>query len=163
MMEGRQNRPCGFIVGRSSFRMPNAGHLALNGSTPWGPERDLQLCGAPGLRPLRIGEDVRTGTGGLPGVEPLRHCDGSLDFRCPALHSTFFPLHWFPWYTKTALPGGEPFWDPDGIIRRLHSVRTTGCERVRSYNRRPCLSGRRTLRWLPYSWLRSGCRLPDNL
>ena len=32
MMEGRQNRPCGFIVGRSSFRMPNAGHLALNGS-----------------------------------------------------------------------------------------------------------------------------------
>ena len=86
-MEGRQNRPCGFIVGRSSFRMPNAGHLALNGSAPWGPERDLQLCGAPGLRPLRIGEDVRTGTGGPPGMRPLRYRNGFLASRRTELTS----------------------------------------------------------------------------
>lgn len=37
---------------------------------PWAARRGLQPGGAPGLRPLRIGEYVRTGTGGLPACAP---------------------------------------------------------------------------------------------
>ena len=37
---------------------------------PWAAGRGLQPGGAPGLRPLRVEEYVRTGTGGLPACAP---------------------------------------------------------------------------------------------